>query len=53
MKIICTLGYISRHCKNWIAFCDKFGWDEYACSSGGETITQELTKEEAQELGLI
>lgn len=48
-----TLQEILETGVNWEAFCDKYGWDYYAVAEGGGHITQELSIEEAKELGII
>lgn len=53
MKIIITLGEASDK-GIWAEFCDMFGWNYYCLNEGCDPNTeQELTKEQAEELGLL
>ena len=48
-----TLREILNTCGDWDTFCRKYGWSEWAVSEGGGHIEQELTLEEAYELGIL
>jgi hypothetical protein len=53
MKVLATLNEILDHCNDWIHFCDKKGFDEYAVNYGGGDVEVELTIDEAFDFGLL
>lgn len=53
MRINLTLSEVLDRCNNWLAFCERFGWSEWAVNEGGGDIEVSLTEEEAMEFGLI
>lgn len=48
-----TLKEILHSCDDWLTFCEKYGWSEWAVNEGGGDIEQELSLLEAKELGII
>lgn len=52
-KIIMTLSEILQKGNNWEAFCEKYGWSEWAVKEGGGDIEQTLTIKEAKKFGLL
>lgn len=53
MKISITLEE-ARDKGDWDKFCEMFGWSPYCIAEGCDPeTTQEMTKEQAEELGLL
>jgi hypothetical protein len=53
MTITMTLSEALHRCRDWLAFCDEFGWSEWACNEGGGDIEVHLSEEEAIRHGLM
>jgi len=51
--MLMTLNEILNVCDSWEEFCEKYGWSEWAVNEGGGDIKQELSIDEAKELGII
>ena len=48
-----TLSEILHTCNDWDKFCKNYGFSEWAVAEGGGHIEQELTLNEAFELGIL
>lgn len=49
-----TLNTVARHANNFSAFCDEFGFDEYAVRERGwHEVEVTLTSEQALRYGLL
>ena len=51
--MLMTLSEIRNTCDDWSEFCEKYRWAEWTVSEGGGHIEQELSVDEAKELGII
>lgn len=48
-----SLGHVLRNGRNWLEFCNEFGYSEWAVNEGGEGVKVTLPLERAKYYGVV